>query len=109
MELRPPKLVKHVLLFGYNVRLLAFLTLTTDWMCVSVEQVQMVKDIQQASRRLNKRQMTWFRDDLMYLWLDAKKPVVELLDQIASSLAEPVHIGKFCIDKSCMNSLSLQQ
>ncbi len=55
----------------------------------------MVKDIQQASRQLNKRQMTWFRDDPMYLWLDAKQPVDKLVDQIASSLAEAKHTGMF--------------
>ena len=66
-----------------------------------------MKDIQQASRRLNKRQMTWFRDDPMYLWLDAKKPVAELVEQIASSLAEPVHIGKGYIDQFCVSSCSL--
>ncbi len=55
----------------------------------------MVKDIQQASRQLNKRQMTWFRDDPMYLWLDAKQTVDKLVDQIASSLAEAKHIGMF--------------
>lgn len=88
------------------VRLLVLLKLMTHWVCV--EQVQMVKDIQQASRRLNKRQMTWFRDDPMYLWLDAKKPVAELVDQIARSLAEPVHIGNGCIDQSCVSKCSLQ-
>ena len=54
----------------------------------------MVKDIQQASRQLNKRQMTWFRDDPMYLWLDATKPKEELVETISSSLLQPPHEGK---------------
>ncbi|DBA85626.1 TPA: hypothetical protein ACH3X1_005203 [Trebouxia sp. C0004] len=65
----------------------------------SAQLVKMVKDVQQASRQLNKRQMTWFRDDPMYLWLDAKQPVDKLVGQItSSSLAEAKHIG------SCGNS-----
>jgi len=64
----------------------------------------MVKDIQQASRQLNKRQMTWFRDDPMYLWLDAKQPVDKLVDQIASSLAEAKHTGMFCsVESMCVS------
>lgn len=54
----------------------------------------MVKDIQQASRQLNKRQMTWFRDDAMYQWLDAKQPVDALVQQVVASLEQSKHIGK---------------
>ena len=74
----------------------------------------MVKDIQQASRQLNKRQMTWFRDDPMYMWLDAKQPVDKLVDQIASSLAEAKHIGMFwsvgvmCVSSMCCFNVSVQ-
>lgn len=74
----------------------------------------MVKDIQQASRQLNKRQMTWFRDDPMYLWLDAKQPVDKLVDQIASSLAEATHIGMFwsvgvmCVSSMCCFNVSAE-
>ena len=72
----------------------------------------MVKDIQQASRRLNKRQMTWFRDDPMYLWLDAKQPVEKLVDQIVSSLAEAKHIGMFLevisVSSMCCFDVSVQ-
>lgn len=68
----------------------------------SAQLVKLVKDIQQASRQLNKRQMTWFRDDPMYLWLDAKQPVEKLVDQIASSLAEAKHIGS-CGDSGRLN------
>ena len=56
----------------------------------------MVKDIQQASRQLCKRQMTWFRDDPMYMWLDAKQPVADSVQQIISTLQEPEHMGGFC-------------
>ena len=63
------------------------------WVVFVTKQVQMVKDIQQASRQLGKRQMTWFRDDPMYLWLDAKQPVADLVDHITASLQKPEHIG----------------
>lgn len=53
----------------------------------------MVKDIQQASRQLNKRQMTWFRDDPMYQWLDAKQPIDALVRQIVDSMEESKHVG----------------
>lgn len=56
-------------------------------------QVQMVKDIQQASRQLNKRQMTWFRDDPMYQWLDAKQPIDVLVQQIVESMEQSKHVG----------------
>lgn len=59
-----------------------------------MRQVQMVKDIQQASRQLNKRQMTWFRDDPMYQWLDAKQPTEALVQQIVESVEQPKHVGK---------------
>ena len=55
----------------------------------------MVKDIQQASRQLNKRQMTWFRDDPMYQWLDAKQPLDALVQQIVESVDQPEHVGMF--------------
>lgn len=55
--------------------------------------VQMVKDIQQASRQLNKRQMTWFRDDPMYQWLDAKQPIDVLVQQIVESMEQSKHVG----------------
>lgn len=55
--------------------------------------VQMVKDIQQASRQLNKRQMTWFRDDPMYHWLDGTQDVGALVEQVVSSLQQAQHVG----------------
>lgn len=56
----------------------------------------MVKDIQQASRQLNKRQMTWFRDDPMYHWLDGTQDVGALVEQVVSSLQQAQHVGKSC-------------
>ena len=53
----------------------------------------MVKDIQQASRQLNKRQMTWFRDDPMYRWVDAKQPTETLVQQIVGAVEKPEHVG----------------
>lgn len=67
-------------------------------MC-SVRQVQMVRDIQQASRQLNKRQMTWFRDDPMYQWLDAKQPIDTLVQQIVEAVEQSEHVGMFLLSK----------
>ena len=39
--------------------------------CVHCVQVKLVKDIQAGTRQFATRQMTWFRDDSMYTWLDA--------------------------------------
>lgn len=92
----------------------AALSTSSVFLCSPNEQVQMVKDIQQSSRQLNKRQMTWFRDDSMYLWLDAKQPVDKLVDQIASSLAEAKHVGMFwsvgvmCVSSTCVLDVSVQ-
>ncbi|DBA89023.1 TPA: hypothetical protein ACH3X2_000238 [Trebouxia sp. C0005] len=94
---------------GYRQALLAL----EHWHSHPAEATSAQLDIQQASRQLNKRQMTWFRDDPMYLWLDAKQPVAKLVDQIASSLAEAKHIGS-CgdsgrLDKTQANLLKRYQ
>ena len=64
----------------------------------------MVKDIQQASRQLNKRQMTWFRDDPMYQWLDAQQPVHTLVQQIVEAVEKSEHVGMF-LSKSSSSDL----
>ena len=73
----------------------------------------MVKDIQQASRQLNKRQTTWFRDDPMYQWLDAKQPIDTLVQQILQAVEQSEHFGMFLPSKSlyalCMHAISSLQ
>ncbi|XP_021848550.1 tRNA dimethylallyltransferase 9 isoform X2 [Spinacia oleracea] len=39
-------------------------------------------EFQKASRNFAKRQMTWFRNDPIYNWLDASKPLEKVLDFI---------------------------
>ncbi|GMH05596.1 hypothetical protein Nepgr_007436 [Nepenthes gracilis] len=41
-----------------------------------------LSDFQKASRNFAKRQMTWFRNELIYHWLDASKPMERVLDFI---------------------------
>eukprot|EP00262_Sarcandra_glabra_P007235 TRINITY_DN19913_c0_g1_i1.p1 TRINITY_DN19913_c0_g1~~TRINITY_DN19913_c0_g1_i1.p1 ORF type:complete len:150 (-),score=14.66 TRINITY_DN19913_c0_g1_i1:282-731(-) len=36
-------------------------------------------DFQKASRNFAKRQMTWFRNELIYHWLDASQPLEKVL------------------------------
>ncbi|KAJ7948724.1 tRNA dimethylallyltransferase 9 [Quillaja saponaria] len=44
-----------------------------------------LSDFQKASRNFAKRQMTWFRNEHMYHWLDASKPLEKVLDFIYAS------------------------
>lgn len=48
--------------------------------------LQMVTEMQNASRQLSKRQMNWFRGDAMYQWVEAARPVDEIVDDIVGSV-----------------------
>ena len=39
-----------------------------------------------ARRRYAKRQLTWFRSEGSFLWLDASRPTAELADRISTEL-----------------------
>ncbi|KAG9446125.1 hypothetical protein H6P81_012253 [Aristolochia fimbriata] len=41
-----------------------------------------LSDFQKASRNFAKRQMTWFRNELIYQWIDASQPLEKVLDYI---------------------------
>ncbi|KAK6946650.1 hypothetical protein RJ641_000123 [Dillenia turbinata] len=42
-------------------------------------------EFQKASRNFAKRQMTWFRNETIYHWLDASKPLEKVLDFICNA------------------------
>ncbi|XP_026406936.1 tRNA dimethylallyltransferase 9-like isoform X1 [Papaver somniferum] len=42
-------------------------------------------EFQKASRNFAKRQMTWYRNELIYHWLDASKPLEKVLDFISAA------------------------
>ena len=56
-------------------------------------QVKLVKDIQAGTRQFATRQMTWFRGDTMYTWLDASQPASEIVASIIASLEHPMPQG----------------
>ncbi|KAK9833352.1 hypothetical protein WJX84_005140 [Apatococcus fuscideae] len=57
--------------------------------------VDLVDSMQQSSRQLCHRQLTWFRDDAMYQWLDATRSTVDLVLHVQQELQKPEHKGDF--------------
>ncbi|GAQ78117.1 isopentenyltransferase [Klebsormidium nitens] len=49
--------------------------------------LRFLDEIQQASRRYAKRQLTWFRSEGSFLWLDASRSTAELADRVSTELA----------------------
>ena len=56
-------------------------------------QVQMVRDIQRASRNLCHRQLSWFRDEPLFQWVDAARQPSDIVNDIIASLADDTHKG----------------
>ncbi|CAA7396030.1 unnamed protein product [Spirodela intermedia] len=46
-------------------------------------------EFQKASRNFSKRQITWFRSEQIYQWLDASKPMEDVLSFICDSFHDP--------------------
>ncbi|WOL13367.1 tRNA dimethylallyltransferase 9 isoform X1 [Canna indica] len=44
-----------------------------------------LSEFQKASRNFSKRQITWFRNELIYQWLDASKPFEDVTDFICNA------------------------
>lgn len=55
--------------------------------------VQLVLDIATASRNLVKSQCTWFRDEQLFHWVDASRPMEEVVEYIQEQICLPQHIG----------------
>ena len=56
-------------------------------------QLQLVAEMQAASRQLSKRQITWFRGDPMYQWIEAARPLPDVADDIIASVLSHRHPG----------------
>lgn len=56
---------------------------------------QLLKDLRTATHGLVRGQMTWFRDDGMYAWVDVDgREAGEVVDEIMRSLAQEDHQGR---------------
>lgn len=55
--------------------------------------IELVKQVQAASRKLCHRQMTWFRDEEMFRWIDATAGEEAVLDELLERWAAPRHEG----------------
>ncbi|KAL4419077.1 hypothetical protein ABPG77_002218 [Micractinium sp. CCAP 211/92] len=55
--------------------------------------IELVKQIQAASRKLCHRQMTWFRDEEMFRWIDATAGEEAVLAELLERWAAPQHEG----------------
>ena len=67
-------------------------------------QVQLVKEIQSASRQLCKRQINWFRDDPLFTWVDARQPLEAVVEEVALAIDQTEHAGN--IQTSCCSMVS---
>ncbi|KAL8209728.1 hypothetical protein R6Q57_006460 [Mikania cordata] len=55
-------------------------------------------EFQKASRNFAKRQLTWFRNEPIYHWIDASRPLTEVLDFIYNAYHEQT--GKLAVPQS---------
>ncbi|KAL4434476.1 hypothetical protein ABPG75_000917 [Micractinium tetrahymenae] len=55
--------------------------------------IELVKQVQAASRKLCHRQMTWFRDEEMFRWIDATAGEEAVLAEMLECWAAPQHEG----------------
>ena len=56
----------------------------------------MVRDVQAASRKLCHRQLSWFRDERLFKWLEGDRPVDSIVDEIIADYSRPVNPGAPC-------------
>ena len=56
-------------------------------------QVLMVRGIQSASRNLCHRQLSWFRDEPLFQWVDAAREPSAIVEDIVAALANDSHKG----------------
>ncbi|KAI3828217.1 hypothetical protein L1987_02314 [Smallanthus sonchifolius] len=57
-----------------------------------------LSEFQKASRNFAKRQLTWFRNEPIYHWIDASRPLTEVLDFIYNAYHEQT--GKLAVPRS---------
>ncbi|CAL5221867.1 g4129 [Coccomyxa viridis] len=59
--------------------------------------VQMVRDIQTASRKLCHRQLSWFRDERLFKWLEGDRPLNTIVDEILADFHGPINADALCL------------
>ena len=57
------------------------------------KQIKLAQNIQAASRKLCHRQLSWFRDDERFRWVDATADEDAVVDEILALWAQPEHEG----------------
>ncbi|XP_078433407.1 isopentenyltransferase 9 [Wolffia australiana] len=57
--------------------------------CSREDLLAFLAEFQKASRNFAKRQMTWFRSETNYLWLDASRPMEEVLGFVIDAFQAP--------------------
>lgn len=53
----------------------------------------MVREVQTASRKLCHRQLSWFRDERLFRWLEGDRPVGTIVDEILAGYHSAVNPG----------------
>lgn len=61
--------------------------------CNAIVQEQLARDVQTASRKLCHRQLSWFRDERLFKWLEGDHPVGAIVDDIIAVYEAPVNPG----------------
>ena len=61
-----------------------------------------MRDIQAASRNLSQKQLKWFRDkEPLFCWLDAARPVADIVAAILNELKDEQHKGMSIAARLC--------
>lgn len=64
----------------------------------NILQVQLVLDIQTATRNLAQKQIKWFRDQPIFQWLDASLPPEQLLELTLEEINRNSHAGECLVN-----------
>jgi hypothetical protein len=56
--------------------------------------IQLVREVQAASRQFCQRQINWFNDDPHFVWVDATRGEEEVVEEIVRAWGEPTHAGE---------------
>ncbi|KAJ0963938.1 hypothetical protein J5N97_029060 [Dioscorea zingiberensis] len=56
-----------------------------------------LSEFQKASRNFAKRQMTWFRNEAIYHWLDATRPIKEVIDFVCDVYHDETGTGRVVV------------
>lgn len=73
---------------GYRQAMEYLLSCREAKSCSAEGFIDFLSEFQKASRNFAKRQMTWFRNEKIYHWLDASRPMREVIDFVCSVYQE---------------------